>query len=105
MAGLPIEETMAVASVAGSGAAAIANRSADSILRKVCEGIIGAAVGVFCGPALADSLGVQGEHLRMAIGFGTGAVGAIALTLFLDWAKSTDVGAWLKNLVARQVKP
>lgn len=92
-----VEQSTIFASTAGGLVSALANRSTDSWKRKVSEGVIGAFVGVFAGPAFADALNIVNEHTRIAVAFGTGAGGAIVLTTFLDWLKSTS----FRDMVSR----
>jgi hypothetical protein len=99
MADVQLDTSMTAASLAGASAAALANRSADSRARVACEGLAGALVGIFCGPAIADAAGFGNEHLRMATGFGTGAGGILLLTAALDMIKAGGLKAWLQRFI------
>lgn len=105
MPDLPVEGTMAIASVAGATAAGLANRSTDPVWRKVAEGLSGALVGVMCGPAIADQLRVGDDHARIGVAFAVGAVGIILLTLLLDVAKSGSFKAWTARFLPQPPKP
>lgn len=102
---LPDDHAMTAASVAGSAASAITNRSTDTFKRKVAEGLCGALVGVFWGPAIADAAGAVAEATRVACAFATGAGGLILLTGVLDGMKGVSFRDWLGRFIGPKLPP
>lgn len=96
---------MAAASLAGGAAGSFVNRSQDPLVRKLLEGLVGAAVGVFCGPAIANVAGVSGEQVRVAVAFGTGAAGLLLLTGALDLIKNGGLKEWVARWIGEKVPP
>lgn len=99
------EQTMAMSSIAGGVASGIVNRSMVGTGRKICEGVCGALFGIFVGPALADYIGADQSHLRMAVGFGCGAVGAVAMTLAMDYANGSSFKEWIAARIGLPLPP
>ena len=96
--GIALEDaTVVMASVAGATAATLSNRSQDTNTRKLCEGATGALVAIVCGPGIADGMGLINEHYRAMCYFGVATVGAILLTMFVDYEKSGSIKLWLSR--------
>ena len=96
--GIALEDaTVVMASVAGATAATLSNRSQDTNTRKLCEGATGALVAIVCGPGIADGMGLINEHYRAMCYFGVATVGAILLTMFVDYVKSGSIKLWLSR--------
>lgn len=96
------DASMAAASGAGALASVVANRSLDTTLRKLGDGLIGALVGVWCGPGIADALGLERENWRIAAAFAVGGTGMILFTGLLDLVKSKAFRDWMARLVEKR---
>lgn len=105
MAFIPDDHAMNIAAMGGAAAGALANRSNDTVLRKIAEGIVGAATGIFCGPAIADVAGARGENLRIAIAFGIGICGIIIATAVLDGVKGFNFKQWVGRFINSKMPP
>lgn len=100
---MPDEQT--AASIAGGLAGAVVNRSLDPWYRKIGEGMVGAAVGVYCGPSIAASAGVDSLRDIVATCFAVGAAGYGLLTMLVDYAKGAAVKDWLSRFAGGNGSP
>lgn len=94
--------------IGGAIAAGLANRSNDTLKRRVFDGISGALVGIVTGPAVADAVGIANDHTRAALYFGLAAVGWVIVSFAVDWAKNGGIKGLAQNWLSRfgvQPKP
>lgn len=102
---LPDDHAMNIAALGGAAAGTLANRSSDGVGRKLAEGLVGACVGIWWGPAIADMLRAEGDHLRTGVAFGIGLCGLLICTAVIDAAKGFSLKEWLARFINSRIPP
>lgn len=83
------DTTMAIASAAGSGVAAIANRTPASFWRRLADFVGGGVIAYFACVPVARRVGMADDpHDIMFVGLVCGLFGMVLATMALDLVKS-----------------